>query len=226
MTTPPPYPRIPQLVAGEGNRDDLVLSPTEARALLSGELVVEEKLDGANVAVWSDGGGLLRCATRGGPEALDRAGQLGPLRAWTAANDLRLRTALSSWPVAYCEWLLLTHSTQYDLLPSYLVVLDLWDPDRGFAPVDERNDVGERSDLAVPPRRWRGMGTTVGDLEGMIGEAAWATGPAEGVVVRRAGGGEPRLAKVLRPGFQRIGDDAWETGRPRNRLAGGVASWH
>jgi hypothetical protein len=44
------FPHTPHLSwLGEGTpRDDKVLPPTEAKALLAGEVVVEEKRDGAN----------------------------------------------------------------------------------------------------------------------------------------------------------------------------------
>ena len=83
---PPPYPRIPHLIGGRGSRDDLVLTDREVDSLLHDQVVVEEKLDGANVTVFSDGTGLPQIALRGGTDSADRAGQRGPLRAWAAAN--------------------------------------------------------------------------------------------------------------------------------------------
>lgn len=46
---PPPYPRIPHLVRGRGTSDDVVLPGAEVAALLGRPVLVEEKLDGANV---------------------------------------------------------------------------------------------------------------------------------------------------------------------------------
>lgn len=47
----------------------------------------------------------------------------------------------------------------------------------------------------------------------------------EGVVVQRLDVGEPRISKLLRPGFTRLEDTAWRSGRPRNQLAGGQGAW-
>lgn len=213
------------MVPGRGTPDDGVLRPRTSTGLLASEVVVEEKVDGANVSIWVDDEGVLECASRGGPGARDRAGQLGPLRAWMAGHDPNLREVLDAWPALYAEWMLLAHTIAYDRLPSYLVGLDLWDPDRGFATVDDRNAYFDRAGLIHPPELWRGVVGSAEALEDMIGQSAWGSEPAEGVVVRRLDGGEPRIAKLLRPGFRRLGDADWGSGRPRNSLAGGQVSW-
>lgn len=225
MTAPPPYPRVAHLVAGRGTRDDLVLGPGEVDELLAEPVVVEEKLDGASVVVWVEDG-RLDCALRSGPGAMDRAGQLGPLRAWLAGHDHALRQVLDGGAALYAEWLLLTHSVAYDRLPGYLVALDLWLPGTGFAGVDERNHAMRDAGLATPPERWRGVAGTTATVEGLMGPSMWGPEPMEGVVVRRLGEGASRLAKILRVGFDRLDDEGWRQGRrPRNRLADQEASW-
>lgn len=221
-----PYPRVPHLVGGRGSRDDLVLGGGQVGDMLAAECVVEEKVDGANVVIWQDDSGRVECALRSGPGAMDRAGQLGPLRAWLAANDEGVRAALARWPVLYAEWLLVSHSVVYDRLPAYLIVLDLWRPVDEFAMPDERNEASVTAGLSVPPELWRGVPGSLSTVEALLGPSTWGAGPMEGVVVRRLGGGEPRLAKLVRPEFDRLDDQAWRGGRPRNRLAEGRMSWH
>jgi hypothetical protein len=225
MTAPHPYPRVAHLVAGRGTRDDLVLSPSEVTDFLAQPVVVEEKVDGANVVVWMEGS-QVTCALRSGPGAMDRAGQLGPLRAWLAQHDEALRTVVPDGVALYAEWLLLTHSVAYDCLPAYLVALDLWRAESGFAGVDGRNRALRDTGIATPPELWRGVAGTAVAVEGMMGRSAWGPELMEGVVARRLGGGEPRLAKLLRAGFDRLDDEGWHQGRrPRNRLADQDASW-
>ena len=225
MTAPPAYPRIPHLVGGRGTRDDIVLGPSEVAALLSQPVVVEEKLDGANVAVWVDAG-QVTCALRSGPGAMDRAGQLGPLRAWLARHDEAIRSVVDGGAGLYAEWLLLTHTVAYDLLPDYLVALDLWRPESGFASVDERNRACLAAGLPTPPELWRGVAGRVEAVEGVLGRSAWGSEPMEGVVVRTLDGRPTQLAKVLRGDFDHLDDEGWRRGRrPRNRLADQEASW-
>lgn len=223
--TPPPYPRIPHLVSGRGTRDDLVLDASSVRELLSHEAVAEEKLDGANVAVWKGSDGRPTAALRGGPEAPDRTGQRGQLRAWTAAHDLQLDAVLDDWPVLFGEWMLLTHTVAYSHLPSYFVALDLWRDGGGFAEVDARNAICRDAGLNVPPELWRGVPGRIEFLEGLLGCSTWGDERAEGIVVRRVGAGEPRLAKLVRSGFAGIDDHTWRSGRPRNQLEAGQVSW-
>lgn len=224
MTAPPPYPRIPHLVAGRGTRDDLVLGADDVAGLLARRVAVEEKLDGANVALWWQDG-RIECALRSGPGAMDRAGQLGPLRAWLAEHDPAVRLVVAPGTAAYGEWLLLTHTQAYDRLPAYLVVLDLWRDGSGFASVDDRNAACRAAGLATPPELWRGTAGHVETIEALLGPSAVGPGPMEGLVVRSLDDPGVR-AKVLRAGFHPLDDEAWGRGRrPRNRVAGTEASW-
>ena len=61
------FPHTPHLVwLGEGTpRDDKVLSHLEVNALLSADVVVEEKLDGANLGFSLSTDGGLRAQNRG-----------------------------------------------------------------------------------------------------------------------------------------------------------------
>lgn len=224
MDAPPAYPRVAHLVAGRGTSDDVDAGTASIDSLLASDVVVEEKLDGANVVVWPDGP-RLECALRSGPGSADRARQLGPLRGWVAEHTGALRSLLGDDTALYAEWLLLTHSVAYDRLPAYLVALDLWSPGAGFALVDDRNERCAVAGIAVPHERWRGRAASVAAIEAQLGASAYVTGPAEGIVVRTVDGRPPRLVKLLRGDFDRIGDEEWRRGRPHNRLAVGATSW-
>lgn len=222
--SPPSYPRVPHLVPGRGTRDDLVLRPDQVATLLAREVAVEEKLDGANVVVWREGH-RVECALRSGPGAADRAGQLGPLKAWAAERSHLLRRLLAGDLALYGEWLYLTHTVAYDRLPSYFVALDLRRPDGSFLTVDERTATCQAAGLAVPPELWRGTARGLATIEALLGASGYGPAPAEGIVIRTVDGSEPRAAKLLRPQFNQLPDDAWAAGRPRNHLADGEAAW-
>lgn len=224
--TPPPYPRVPHLAGGRGTDDDRVLAAPEANALLTGEVAVEEKLDGANVMLWLEDG-AVGAALRSGPGSADRAGQLGPLRAWIGQHSDPLRDLLQSLEggALYAEWLYLTHSVAYERLPTYLIILDLMGPDGSFFAVDDRNAAAGEHGLATPPELFRGVPTTLSAVEGLFGRSRYGDGDMEGVVVRRLGTGQPRLAKLLHPSLRRLTDEDWARGRPRNQLADREASW-
>lgn len=221
MSWPPPYPRVAHLPPGPGSvRDDLVLSKENARALLSQPVVIEEKLDGANVMLWLEAD-RVRAATRGGPGAQDRSSQLGPLRAWAARKDAQLRPLLSGGRVLYGEWLWLTHSHPYDALPDHLVGLDLYSREQGFAPLAERDRALISAAVALPPRLFTGVLHGRPHLDELLGLSRYGTYPAEGLVIRLTTGqeGMPRLAKVVSPSFERRGDESWQAQRQRNTVS-------
>jgi hypothetical protein len=217
--SPPRYPRIPHIIGGRGTPDDDVLDEAARRRLLRHEIIVEEKLDGANVSLWQENG-LTQVTTRGGPEAMDRAGQLGRLKAWLGEHHAAVGSLLEGGLVAYGEWLLLTHTVTYDHLPGYLVVLDLLEPDGNWARPDDRNKCCAEAGLPVPPPIWRGVPQGgIAELERLASLSAFGQESAEGIVVRTVDGSAPRASKLLRHGFSPIGDAEWSSGRPQNRLA-------
>lgn len=220
MTGPPKFPRIAVLNPDRASRDDLVVEPAARDGWFGPEVVVEEKLDGANVAVWRDDQGVLRCMGRGGLGAMDRAGQLGRLRAWVSERHLALTQLLAERVVLYGEWLYLEHSTRYERLPDWLVVLDLWSPDGGFVTVEERDLRCVAAGVPTVPVLFRGVLRSERDLVRLVGLSAFGTAEMEGLVLRKEGDG--RLldrVKWLRPDFVRIDAQAWARGRPRNALA-------
>ena len=101
----PSYPRMPYLWASEAiTRGDQVLAPAEISDWLLHPVAVEEKLDGANVSIWWEQS-QIQVASRGGPDAMDRGGQLGPLRSWVYAGYGQLQPLLANGLVLYAEWL-------------------------------------------------------------------------------------------------------------------------
>lgn len=222
MTPPPRYPRIPHLLPGRGTRDDIAVDPAEAETLVDRPVVVEEKLDGANVVVWIDRD-TIECATRSGPGGRDRARQLGPLRGWLAERGDQIRPLLGSGGALYGEWLLLTHTIAYDALDSPFAGLDLLDAGERFLPVDERNGRLRPAGILPPPEVFRGRLASLDQLEGLIGRSAYGAGMMEGVIVRTLDGTSPRVAKLVRRDLVLLDDDAWRRGRPRNRVRTGPA---
>jgi RNA ligase len=215
VSDPPPYPRIPHLVPGRGSRDDLLLSQGKLAALLEKPLVVEEKLDGACVAIWWNRG-RVDCALRSGTGGLDRAGQLGRLRPWLLERSDTLRPLLEAGDTLHAEWMLLTHTVRYVRLPAALVGLDLSVPGQGFRLPEDRDRRLQDVDLMSPPVLFRGVLPGLEGLEQLLGTSQFGDEPMEGLVARTLDGSEPRLAKLVRPGFDRISDESWKQGRPLN----------
>ncbi len=181
--------------------------------------MVEEKLDGANVMVWMDDG-QVEVAPRGGPGAQDRAGQLGPLRAWAAARTQQLGNVLAGDRVLYAEWMWLTHSVAYDSLPDHLIGLDLYSP-AGFASVAQRDTAFTTAAVALPPQIFQGILGSRQRVDALLGASRFGVGAAEGLIIRPTGSDEdPRLAKVVPASLDRRSDSSWRRSRERNAISG------
>ena len=215
MSVPPPYPRIPYLVPADDRTVDDVLVGTSRDRWFTEPVVVEEKLDGANVMLWQHDG-RIEVASRGGPGSMDRAGQLGRLRAWAAVRAEHLTPVLAHGRAIYGEWLWLAHAVRYRALPDLLVVLDLWSAHSRFADVDGRNAVAGAAGLMTPPELFRGVLGNPARLTALLGRARWSTEPAEGLVLRSWAGAR---AKVVRPSFRQRSDNDWAGEREFNTLA-------
>ncbi len=215
MSEPPPYSRTPHLWLLPGRTGRYVLPAKAADLLLHEPATVEEKIDGANVSIWCDEHNLMRVATRGRSDAMDRARQLGRLRAWTAAQPLLPALLQDGW-VLYGEWMWLTHGISYDALPDWLICLDLWHSEMGFAPLAERNQRCREAGLALPPTLFEGVPQTRERLQQLLGRSRFSsTAPAEGLVLRGRSG---ERAKLLSAAHHARTDASWEEAPRHNRL--------
>ncbi len=211
---PPPYPRIAHLFPQPGmDADDKVMPSSQAsRLLATTTLLVEEKLDGFNIAIARNEMGWPTPYARSGKTEKDRGGQLGRIRAYLGEQAFAFETVLATWPVIYAEWLMRQHSVVYDALPAWLVVLDFWSPSAGFAGFAARNALCAQAGLATPPSLFTGIVGDVKRLEELTQRSRFSSHPAEGCVLRDALTPEQApVAKWLAPHFRRRSDD--ELGR-------------
>ena len=208
------FPHTPHLVwLGEGSpRDDKVLSPKEVTALLAGDVVVEEKLDGANVGLSLAPDGSLRAQNRGQYLAGPHAGQFARLPAWLAQHGDGLRSVLKPNLILFGEWCAARHSLDYAALPDWFLLFDVYDriADR-FWSSSRRNALASGAGLVTVPQLLHGK-ATVQTLKQLVTDTAsrYRTGALEGVVIRRESVDwcEAR-AKLVRPDFTQAIDTHW-----------------
>ncbi len=208
------FPHTPHLAwLGEGvPRDDKVLSPHEVTALLAGDVVVEEKLDGANVGLSLAPDGGLRAQNRGQYLAQPHAGQFARLPAWLAQHGEGLRTVLTPNLILFGEWCAARHSLDYPALPDWFLLFDVYDCSAGrFWSSARRNALASRAGLVTVPQVLHGK-TTVTALWQLVATkpSHYRQGPLEGVVIRRESPEwcEAR-AKLVRPDFTQAIDTHW-----------------
>jgi len=198
---------------GEGEpRDDKVLSASDAQALLAGEVVVEEKLDGANLGFSLSAEGDLLTQNRGQYLSEPHAGQFARLPAWIALRHDALLDVLQPGLMVFGEWCAARHSLDYGALPDWLLVFDVYDRDIGrFWSTARRNALVETAGLAKVREISRGR-TSLPELKQIVATSPsrFRDGPMEGVVVRRESWNwcEAR-AKLVRPDFTQAIDTHW-----------------
>lgn len=208
------FPHTPHLawLGEDAPRDDKVLSPSEVSALLAGNVVVEEKLDGANVGLSLAPDGKLRVQNRGQYLEEPHAGQFARMPAWLAQHEDGLRAVLKPNLILFGEWCAARHSLDYAALPDWLLLFDVYDRSAGrFLSTQRRNAVANAAGLMTVPLVLQGT-TTVAALRQLVTAtpSKYRTGALEGVVIRRESVEwcEAR-AKLVRPDFTQAIDTHW-----------------
>jgi ATP-dependent RNA circularization protein (DNA/RNA ligase family) len=149
------FPHTPHIVwlGTDTPRDDKVLSAAEVNDLLHAPVVVEEKLDGANLGFSVGPGGKLRAQNRGQYLESPHAGQFVRLPEWIALHGTRLSAALGKNLIAFGEWCAARHSLSYTALPDWWLLFDVYDRgERRFWSTRRRNVLAEQLGLCTVPR--------------------------------------------------------------------------
>lgn len=207
------FPHTPHLAwLGTGQpRDDKVLAPEEVRDFLAHDLVVEEKVDGANVGFSVDAHGELQAQNRGSyltPDACHP--QFKPLFRWLAPRRDTVLEALFPDLMLFGEWCYAVHSVRYTQLVDWFLAFDVYDRSRGeFWSAVRRDELVRRLGLELVPRLGEGRFDLAG-LRALLGKSKLSDAPAEGVYVRRDQG--ERLvarAKLVRTEFTQAIGEHW-----------------
>ena len=223
------FPHTPHLawMGEDPPRDDKVLSSGEVQALLAGEVVVEEKLDGANVGLSLATDGSLRAQNRGQYLVEPHAGQFARLPAWLEQHGEGLRSVLKPSLILFGEWCAARHSLDYAALPDWFLLFDVYDraASRFWSSV-RRNTLADAAGLISVPQVLHGK-TTVTALKKLLAvqQSCYREGSVEGVVIRSESAEwcEAR-AKLVRHDFMQAIDIHWrKRALEWNRM--GDASW-
>ena len=140
------FPHTPHLAwLGRGEpRDDKVLSEAEAAELLSAEVVLEEKVDGANLGFSLSADGELRVQNRGQYLAEPHSGQFARLPQWLAIHSSGIGDALlehaDNGLMLFGEWCAARHSLDYTRLPDWFLLFDVFEGSSGHFWSSSRRD--------------------------------------------------------------------------------------
>lgn len=186
------FPHTPHLAwLGEGNRrNDKVLSPSEVEALLSRPLIVEEKMDGANIGISISVFGELQVQNRGQYLMEPYEGQFEKLNHWLPPRFDHLFDALGTDLILFGEWCASRHSILYDHLPDWFLVFDVYDLQaKRFFSVQRRDKLSRKLDLRIVPQLNKGR-FSMPQLKALLETSSshYHDGPMEGIVLRAEDG--------------------------------------
>jgi atypical dual specificity phosphatase len=137
-----PFPRTTHLInLGAATEDDQVLVKRDGRAAdeavenlfaeafkIGARIVVEEKVDGANMGIRLMSDGSIGVQNRSHFVTCKSGEQFKRLDWWIEQHTEQLHALLNNprW-VLYGEWMLMKHSVYYDRLPDIFLAFDLYD---------------------------------------------------------------------------------------------------
>lgn len=210
------FPHTPHIAwLGEGEpRDDKVLSRSEAEGFLAHAVILEEKVDGANLGFSVGSDGEVRAQNRGQYPQRPFTGQFARLNEWLAIHEEALFEVLGESLMLFGEWVAAVHSLEYPCLPDYFLVFDVYDRKaRRFWSTTRRNALV--SQLGLRPVHQIGMGHyRLSSLEQMIATTPsdYREGVCEGIYFRH----EDKdwliaRAKLVHPDFTQSIGEHWRS---------------
>lgn len=206
------FPSTPHLAASPGVeiRDDKVLSEADRNEFLQHNLVVEEKMDGANLGISFDSEGNIRAQNRGSYLQLSEPGQWKKLEQWLVPRTESFLKYLYNRYILFGEWCYAQHSVFYDRLPDWFLGFDLYDKQVGkFLSTDRRDELFRKMSITKVPMIARGH-FTFSELKKLLPKSKLTDLPAEGLYLRLDKGvWLVRRAKLVHPEFIQSLEQHW-----------------
>lgn len=205
----PPTPHLALLGAAVVRRDK-VMSEEERKQFLQHELVVEEKVDGANLGVSFDPSGSIRAQNRGAYLRGPYFDQWKKLPEWLNSRSEVLFEGLVDRYILFGEWCYAQHSVFYDRLPDWFLGFDIYDKvKRRFLSVERRNIMLRDLEICAVPMICRDY-FSLESLKTLFSNSRLGDELAEGIYLRVDHGGWLRKrAKLVRPEYAQAIDEHW-----------------
>jgi ATP-dependent RNA circularization protein (DNA/RNA ligase family) len=200
------------------------MSASEREMFLRHELVVEEKVDGANLGISFDREARVRCQNRGSYLQHPYEGQWKKLSEWLAPRTDILFEKLADRYILFGEWCYAQHSVFYNRLPDWFLGFDIFDKESlKFLSCSRRDVVLKDAGISGIPIIAKGH-FTLSELKGMLSISHLCDKPPEGIYLRfDQEDWLKHRAKLVRPEFiQSVGDHWTRGGIKANQLKPGT----
>ena len=191
-------------------RGDKVMTESEQNVFLQHEIVVEEKVDGANLGISFDSDGTIRAQNRGEYLQIPFTGQWKKLREWLTAKTDTLFEPLTDRYILFGEWCYAQHSVSYNRLPDWFLGFDIYDKNtHRFISCNRRDELFQMMNVSPVPIITVGH-FTLSELTEFLSHSIVGDDPAEGLYLRiNQGDLLEQRAKLVRPAFIQSVDQHW-----------------
>ena len=185
------------------------LDDTNIKRLLAGEVIVEEKMDGANVGIirHSKGFALQKRGSLVGPSVHE---QFDYFYNWANGQKYENIMGVPKRTLIYGELLYAVHSVYYDSLPDYVLVFDVYQNGK-WMDYDRRSDFCAEHGFHMVPLVTRGS-FLKDEIRSLVPNRSAYGDFAEGIVVKRYAKHGYFRAKVVKPEFIKVieeSDEHW-----------------
>jgi hypothetical protein len=194
------YPRTQHLEGSRLQPGDEDLDAVPFSTLAGRPLVVEEKVDGANVGFSFDAQGRLWLQSRGHYlRGGVRERHFALFKQWAHAHVAALWDVLQDRYVVYGEWLYAKHTVFYDRLPHYFLEFDVLDLVRNkYLSTAARRALLSGLPLHPVPVLHTGTAGSMGHLTAHLGPSRYRSAAWRDALVRVCGGIPVDATQVLR----------------------------
>jgi hypothetical protein len=196
----------------------------EVQKMLDGQITIEEKLDGANTGIIRHKRGY-HLQKRGSLMGTGEHDQFTFMGNWARYNEGKLLEIPMNW-IVYTELMFARHLIHYDMLPSYVIVIDIWN---GKKYIDryEKEKFCSKLGLQIVPLLHYGYGTKSGLFHYTCEKSKFSSSDSmEGAVIKNYK--KQMRGKIVRPEFMKGVEesDHWvKHAVKRNNLVEG-ANWY
>lgn len=171
------YPRTPHIEGSRLQPGDEDLSQIPFKVIQGKNIVVEEKVDGANTAVSFSPDGALLLQSRG--HYIDggcREKHYNLLKLWANVHKDALYGVLGARYIMYGEWLYAKHTVYYDALPHYFLEFDIFDREtQKYLDTRTRHNLIRELPVCSVPVLRQGVFNSREELLGLLGSSNYIT---------------------------------------------------
>ena len=208
------FPSTPHLaVLGDAViREDKVFSTDARLSFLENEIIVEEKIDGANLGISFNGNGEILLQNRGALLLPPYYGQWKKIPEWLNRKTDNLFDVLHDQYILFGEWCYAKHSILYNKLPDWFLGFDVFDKQAGrFLSCQRRDELFRQLHIFSVPFIHQGV-FTLELLNELFTTAKYGTGPSEGIYLRHDDEQWLRQrCKLVRPEFVQTIESHWSS---------------